>query len=109
MNGKIDLVIDIPEVLQKPHIVKSELQILKDGILYKSIIVERPRHMVIDMPVQDSTTITVELRGIYESGVMDTPVIHEFVIVDGLPVPRSELLGITIFKIKESDETPPVS
>jgi len=97
MNGTIDLVVIIPD-LKTSGIVARELQILVDGVPTITLNVTDNRVEVTDLKVCDDTTITIELRGIYGTRAMAAPLVHEFIIVDGIPKPRSELFNITILK-----------
>jgi hypothetical protein len=99
MVGTIDIVMNIPDDLKNPNVATRELQVLIDGkLLTTDTVSETGRCLVKKIPVIDSTTITLELRGIHSSGAMDAPFVHEFIIVDGLPNPQSDMFNITILK-----------
>jgi hypothetical protein len=99
MNGTIDLVVVIPEILKTSNIITRELQVLTDGKLVATIDAsDRGQVEVRDLQVCDSTTITIEMRGIYDSGAMSAPLVHEFIILDGIPEPRSELFNTVVLK-----------
>jgi hypothetical protein len=99
MNGTIDLVVIIPDILKTSNIATRELQVLVDGLPVATVTApDNGQVEVSNLQVCDSTTITVELRGIYDTGVMAAPLVHEFIILDGIPNPRSELFHIVILK-----------
>jgi len=99
MNGKIDLIIVIPDSLKKSDIITREMQVLVDGVLFRTINAsDIGQTKVTGLQISDNTTITIELRGIYDTGAMSAPLVYEFVVIDGVPYPRSEIFDITILK-----------
>ncbi|MFA5767154.1 MAG: hypothetical protein WC919_04480 [Candidatus Paceibacterota bacterium] len=99
MNGAINLVVVIPDVLKTPNIITRELQVLADGVSVAMLDAsDKGQVEVNNLQVRDSTTITIEMRGIYDTGAMSAPLVHEFIILDGIPEPRSELFNTIVLK-----------
>jgi hypothetical protein len=99
MNGTIDLVVVIPDVLKIPNIITRELQVLANGVPVATIDAsDRAKVEVNNLQVSDDTTITIEMRGIYDTGAMSAPLVHEFIILNGIPEPRSELFNTLVLK-----------
>lgn len=99
MNGTVNLIVTIPDSIKKSDIVTRELQVLIDGVVRQTVdMPDKGQTKIIGLHVQDTTTITLELRGIYATGAMAAPLVHEFIIVDGVPCPRSDIFDITIMK-----------
>ncbi|MCK9558617.1 MAG: hypothetical protein M0R50_11345 [Candidatus Cloacimonetes bacterium] len=94
MSRNIDLIVKIPN-----FITKSEVQVLIDGVLSRTIntTAEDKQITITDLLIDDNTTITVELRAIDSSGVMSLPLVYEFSFVSGIPIiPHllSEILSV---------------
>ena len=96
----IDLAIGVPDSLKKSDIVARELQILVDGLLSQTIDVPDSGQVdVIGLNVLGDSTITIELRGIYGSGAMSAPLVHEFLVSSGNPEPQSDIFDITVLRV----------
>jgi hypothetical protein len=96
MNGTIDMVITIPEVLKKSEATSREVQILIDGMPHKTINDRDIESVEIsELQVVDNTTITIELREVCGT-TMSAPLVHEFMVVDGYPSPQSDIFDIVI-------------
>ena len=96
MSRNIDLTVKIPN-----FITKSEIQVLIDGILSRTVNTtkENERVAIQDLLVDDNTTITVELRAIDNSGTMSLPLVYEFIIAGGIlimPHLLSEILSVKV-------------
>lgn len=96
MNNIIDLNIIIPASFKKQEMLSLELQILVDGVVAKTVNTVDSRMEVCGLEISDTTTITLELRGIYNSSNMSSPVVHEFSIVNNAAVPHSDFFDIKI-------------
>ena len=103
----IDLTVGIPDSFRQMAV--RELQILFDGVVVRTLNIPDALSQTMDTPdigpiqfinlqVPDSATITIELRGIYKTGGMSAPLVHEFTIVDGMPQPPSDIFDITILR-----------
>lgn len=96
MNGTIDMVITIPEVLKKSEATSREVQILIDGMPFKTVNDRNVESIEIpDLQIVDNTTITIELREVCGT-TMSAPLVHEFMVVDGYPKPQSDIFDIAI-------------
>jgi len=96
MRGDINLTINISDTIKKVG-VDRELQILTDGLLARTINILNSRQTIIEyLEVVDNTMITIELRDVYDNGGMSAPLIYEFVVVDGIPQPQSDIFQVTV-------------
>ena len=94
----VNLEIAIVVVLNNIGIVGRELQVLLDGLLTQTIDITDIDQTNISIPLVDiAGTITIELRDINEDGGMSSPLIYEFMVVDGdIPAPLSDYFTVHI-------------
>ena len=93
-----DLVITINNTIQRVGVASRELQVLSDGLLSKTIDLDVADVTIPPVSIDEAATITIELRDVEPSGAMSAPLIHEFVIVDGVPKPQSDIFHVEVRK-----------
>jgi hypothetical protein len=99
MSETISFIVDISSMLKKVGTINRELQVLTDGFLARTINIQNNGQISIeDLEVADNTTITIELRNIYDCGGMSAPLVYEFIIAGGIPQPQSDIFQVTITK-----------